>query len=441
LRPTLVGLDEAQCVKRFNESGRGRRIDRWRVANPDVPMVVLSGSPGEEFAAYAHLMVWGCPSLRSDRGGPIPVDTDGRPNGPEFRDLCKRLREDEAFHAAFWTRLRAWPGVVISSETYTEKPLVITHELRPTPPEMEEHWARLRGTGEAPDGWLLEGLGEQWGLARQMAGAGCYYEHVPRPPEEYRAAKKAWWKFCQTVIDMGTDARGGPYDTPGTVAEGCIRGDLPDAIHAEWLRQKPTYNPITKTTWLTTEALDYAETWGRERAPLATKKSGGSIIWTRWSAFGDELSRRTGWPYYGKEARDSRRRLVQDATDPVIICSTKSCGTGKNLQRYSRALWMNPPSNCGDAEQQIGREHRSNQMADLVECTFSYGCLEDWCAALKAEAAAQGAEDDLTAPRKIAMAQHNRTRYVEVDTSDDTRGLAWRKADKTVVVDVPDTED
>jgi hypothetical protein len=441
LKPTFVGLDEAQNVKAWTESGRAKKMDRWRRRNPTVPMACLSGTPGEDFEDYAHAMVWAVPALGSDRGGPIPLDADGRPAGPEFRDLCKRLREDESFHETWWTRIRATPGIVISSETFTGVPLHIKHTILDTPPEMAEHWDRLRGDGEAPDGWVLDtGIGEQYALARMLAD-GMYYEHVPRPPKEYTEPRKVWFGMCSAVIEAGEDAPGGPYDTPGEVAAGVMRGALPRGPLDAWLRVKDSYRPTTRTAWLSRAALEWMADWGRARAPLAERTQGGSIIWVDHIGVGEELARITGWPYFGDGARDARtRRHIStickpcgrgERIDPVIICSSKSCLSGKNLQwRYHRNLIKNPPSTKRVSEQQIGRTHRPGQYNKAgVEAEMLYGSLEDWCAYQQAENRCEKTRKDLTAIAKLEFAQHSRTRYPDPEVA----GMAWKRVSRVEV--------
>lgn len=447
LRPTSVILDECHRVKPFKDSARARRMDRWRRANRQVPMACLSGSPGEDFDQYAHTLVWAVPALGSDRGGPIPVNDEGRPEGADFKDLCKRLREDEHAHAMFWQRVRATPGVVISDETYTETPLRVKHTILDTPPEMAVHWERLRGDGEAPDGWVLDtGIGEQYQLARMLAN-GMYYEHVPRPPVTYTEPRKAWFAMCRDVIEAGETIAGGPYDTPGQVAGAVAAGRLPTGPWQAWMAVKDTYRPVTKTTWLSHAALEWAADWGRARAALAERDRGGAIIWVDPIGVGEELSRRTGWPYFGAGAREAfgkRRHIASlckpaargERIDSVIICSSQSCATGKNLQhRYHRNLFMSPPSNGKAAEQRIGRTHRAGQYCGAVpawgavEVEMLYGCLEDWCAYQQAEYRGRIAEQDLTAVRKLSLAQHDRTSYPDPETA----GAAWKRVSRVEV--------
>jgi hypothetical protein len=440
LKPTWVGLDEAHNIKPYECSARAKRMDRWRRANPNIPMSVASGTPGERFEDYAHLMVWGVPALGSDRGGPIPLSPEGRPEGPAFEALCAKLREDSSFHERWWAAVRATPGVSISSETYTETPLHITHTILETPDEMIPHWTRLREDGKAPDGWVLDsGVGEQYALAR-MFSAGMYYEHIPRPPVPYTEARGAWFGMCRDVIEAGDSPHmldlGGPYDTPGQVQGAVLAGKLPSGPLNAWLALKDTYTPTTRTAWLSRAPLEYMAAWGRARAPLAERTRGGSIIWVDQIGVGVELARMTGWPYFGDGAKAGRRHISSickpcgrgEVIDPVIICSSKSCGEGKNLQhRYHRNL-MFPCSTSKQAEQRLGRTHRSEQYADVVEAEFMYGCLEDWCAAYQAEYRCDEAEKDLTAARKLLLAHHDRVSHPGEDG-----GIAWKRVSRVEV--------
>lgn len=437
LKPTALFLDESHKVKAVKDSARARRVDRWRQANPDVPVMALSGSPGDALQTYAHMLIWAVPCLASSKGGPIPVDNDGRPAGPAFRTFIKRMEEDSQYHKRVWDIIKATPGVVISAETFTDKPLHIKHTILPTPAEMLPHWDRLRQFGEAPDGWKLDtGINEQWQLARCFSN-GMYYEHDPRPPKHYLEARKAWFGMCNDLI-QDERSPGGPWDTPGQIAKAIVAGRLTGGyrrVHEDWLAQRPTYNPVTKTTWLSEAALEWAFNWGVRVGAQAERSRGGAIIWTEQIGVGEALAKNTGWSYFGSGAKDQRGRHISalctptsGKIDPVIICSVKSCGTGKNLQhRYSNALFMSPPSNNDACEQWFGRIHRSLQPMERVNIELLYGCMEDWNGELKAEAEARVAETDLEAPRKLLLAKHERCSYPREG------GPAWEKAGRVEV--------
>lgn len=422
MRPTLVALDEGHKLKAVTTSARAKRFDRWRDEHPDVPVCNVSGSPGRDLSVIAPGLLWAVPAASAARGGRIPVDADGKPRGAAFKEFCKQLNSDQGLHDAFWEWLRRLDGVYVSAATFTDIPLTLRHEVLETPDCMRPHWQALRDFGEAPDGWTLEGPAEQWILARCMAN-GMYYEHDPRPPRPYLDARKEWYGYVREIIDWGDGAPGGPYDTEGTVKAGIDAGLLRTGatVLRKWREIAPTYAPVTTTTWLSDHALNAAWRWGEDVKERA-------IIWVGQTGVGLELSRRTGWPYYGDDACDARGRHVSWAKAPVIICSRNSCGTGKDLQhRYSSNYFMGPPSNNDACEQNLGRTHRPGQPRPRVDFTFAYGCLEDWCAFEKSMAEARQAEIDLTAPRKLLLAEHARTRFPEEG------GPAWQRGGAVVV--------
>jgi hypothetical protein len=397
LQPTCLILDEVHKLKHVGKSARAKRVARWREANPDVPVVCLSGSPGSAVEDYAHLLWW---ALRDAAAEILP----GPPGSRELRAFCDALAEDDVAKEEFGAMLARTPGVVISPETYRDTPLEIHHTIVTPPAELEEYFAKLRDFGEAPDGWYLNGPAEVWLLARHLAN-GSYEEHIPRPDEDWLDARKEWYRFCRDLID-DPRAPGGPWDTEGQVAIACRAGKLDRSAYDRWMAVKDSYQPVEQTAWLSTFALEWAEDWGREHAPADTKRGGGAIIWVESIGFGEELAKRTGWPYYASGAVDQKGRLVKNATAPVIICSRKACGTGFNLQhRYSRNLFVTPPSGNGDAEQTIGRTHRSGQPQPVVYVEMLHTCIEDWGAIAKAQREARAYEIKLMTPQKLSLAQ------------------------------------
>jgi hypothetical protein len=421
LQPTCVILDEAHKLRHVDDSGRARRMGRWRAEHPDVPVIALSGSPGAKVVEFAHLLWWTLGDAAADLLPPL--------GSAELKAFCDEVETDDEAKAEFHAALARLPGVVMSPETYRETPLDITHHIAVPPDELEEHFAQLRDFAEAPDGWALDGPSEVWTLERCLSN-GFYYEHVPRPPDDYRAAWKAWARFCRDAI-KDSRAPGGPYDTPGQVVQAVEAGKLPlgAPLLRDWLAIKPTYTPEKRTEWLSTFALEWAEERARE---LATT-SGGTIVWTGQTGFGVELARRTGWPYYGSGARDSKGRSVKNARAPIIICSVKACGTGYNLQYvYSKNVVVNPFSNNDWSEQTIGRTHRSGQKQARVQVEMFHSCIADYAAIRKAEREALSAAILHSTEQKLSLAQTTWTS----DVPDASVHSAWRAAAKQAEVTV-----
>lgn len=421
MKPTCVVLDEAHKLRHIDDSGRARRVARWRAENPDVPVLVLSGSPGAKLVEFAHLLWWSLGDAVADLMPPL--------GSTELKAFCDEVEADDAAKVEFHAELSKLPGVVMSPETYRDTPIDITHHIVTPPDSLEDHFAQLRDFGEAPDGWALDAPSEVWMLERCLAN-GFYYEHVPRPPEDYRVAWKAWAKFFRDTI-KDPRAPGAPYDTPGQVVQAVESGKLPlgAPLLRAWQTIKPTYQPEKRTDWLSTFALEWAE----ERARELAKTPGGVIVWTGQTGFGNELARRTGWPYYGAGARDAKGRSVKNAKAPISICSIKACGTGYNLQYvYSKAVVMSPFSNNDWAEQTLGREHRPGQKQARVQVEMLHSCIADVAAIKKAEREALSAAILHSTEQKLSLAKTTWTN----DVPDASIHSAWRAEAKQAEVTV-----
>jgi hypothetical protein len=166
---------------------------------------------------------------------------------------------------------------------------------------------------------------------------------------------------------------------------------------------RDSYVPEKVPEWLSLHAVHVIEAWGRRHGEH------GAIIWSNYTALGQALAERTGWPFYGPQGKDARGRLVGDArpdVDPVIIVSTKVAEVGKNLQGdetrpgYSRNLFTTPPRAAADWEQRIGRTHRDGQVRG-VEVYYLVGCLENFVAMFQSKALAHMSKKSLMPSQKL----------------------------------------
>jgi hypothetical protein len=147
---------------------------------------------------------------------------------------------------------------------------------------------------------------------------------------------------------------------------GRLRDDEALAKLQAWREVKAEFEPRTEAVWLDDSVLEYAADW------LA--KSGG-LCWAEHVAFGTELSRRTGVPYFGEGGLAPDGRSVESHSGPAIV-SIRANSEGRNLQRYSTNLVASPPPSGAIWEQLLGRTHRAGQTADEVTATALVGCAE-----------------------------------------------------------------
>jgi hypothetical protein len=409
-----VLLDEVHRLKRVKDAACARRFARWFHERPAVPVCGFSGTPvRDSFRDYAHIVVW---CLK--HGAPVPLDPDVQDEWALLLDDEKPTREGytalpsyeilsphlgpvadrESAREAFQRRMIWTPGIVVSQDSFEAVPLTIEPIKLETPDVIDPHWRTLRELWEAPDGWTLpdKQLGV-WNVANQLA-LGFYYRHVPRPPKDWADARREWCRFCREILEASST-----LDTEVDVRNACLAGRLPRQAWDPWSEIRDSYTPDKVPEWLSLHAVHAIEAWGRKHGPH------GAIVWSNYTALGQALAERAGWPFFGPGGKDSRGRLVGDArsdVDPVIIVSTKVAEVGKNLQGdekrpgYARNLFTTPPRAAADWEQRIGRTHRDGQ-AHAVRVDYLVGCLENFVAMFQSKALASMSEKSLMPSQKL----------------------------------------
>ena len=406
-----VLLDEVHRLKRVKSAACARRFARWFFDHQQVPVCGFSGTPiRNSFLDWVHIMVW---CLK--HGAPVPFDPDTQQEWALLLDDAKSTREgftrlpsydiltphlgavydQQSARDALQRKLLRTPGIVVSQDSFDDVELSIDPIQVPVPASIEGHWETLRDLWEAPDEWVLpdKQLGV-WNVANQLA-LGFYYRHVPRPPQDWADARRAWCSFCRKVLESSDT-----YDTETDIRNACLAGRLPRQAWDAWDEIKDAYQPEKVPEWLDLGALHVIEAWGRKQAD--------GIIWVNYRAVGDALAERTGWPYYGSGGRDSRGRFLRDArsdVDPIIVVSTRVAEVGKNLQGdgrpgYSTNLFTTPPRAASDWEQRIGRTHRDGQTR-AVRCYYLVGCLENWVAMYQSRALAEMSKKSLMPSQKL----------------------------------------
>jgi hypothetical protein len=414
-------LDECHRVKAIDGglrggsgSARARRVDRWICANPQVPIVCLTGTGvRSSFLDYSHQLVW---TLRNR--APVPLTRDQQrdwalcldepvkrndydyPNYDAFsRAIGCRVRTLDEARDVFQHLLRNVYGVAISSDRFNGD-LELSGVYRAFAGS-EGAFTRLRSLWEMPDGWCLadKAMGV-WNAAQQLA-LGFFYEPRPRPPESFVKARRDWAKFCRQTLE-GTNE----IDTETQVRDLCLVGILPADKWQNWHYEKSNFQCELEPRWLHYEALQWIFDWGRKATPER-----GSIVWVSHRAVGEKLSELTGWPFFKNQGMTATKRAI-DMADPkrknetVIIASRYSCGDGFNLQRYNRNLFVTPSKSGLDWEQEIGRTHRDGQTRPVtVDCLIS--CLETADALPSALGYARYYEQTVGLPQKLLQAHLN----------------------------------
>ncbi len=274
----------------------------------------------------------------------------------------------------------------------------------------EKHFERLRTLAERPDGYALGEASSVWAVARQLS-LGMHYYWDPWAPQEWLDARKAWAKYAREILGR---------NLPGLESElAVVNWTLGGHGHGkellqDWRRIQPTFDINSKAAWHDDTALDLAAKWGKDN------KAG--IVWVEHRFFGRELSKRTGWPYYGASGLDPNGNSITDTKAKLIIASMDANKTGRNLQdRWSRNLVTSPEGLNKDWDQMMGRTHRLGQEADEVTFDVFLGCVEHDNAMKQAMESARAEKAIMGGHQKLLLAD-----FMWPDSLPE-EGAQWRK--------------
>lgn len=431
--PDLFMGDEAHNLKNPNAAVT-RRVFRALAAFPDTPCVWLSGTMmNRSLCDFGHLA-----GTALKGNAPVPLDRDEldqwalaldpddqvdaiRRNEPgALLDLCTPEDADPipvvAARRGFQRRLVETPGVIATTNDgeHIGASLVIralTYKMSST---TEQHFDALRTENVTPDGWDIEPI-QVWQHARELA-LGFHGMWVPRPPDPWRAARRAWFAFVRSVL-----SRSETLDSPEHVEMAVDAGLLPGDVLATWRAVKDTYPHDEVPVWHDDSALEVAIEW---------MSKGPGIVWTSHVPFATRLAEMSGAPYFGEGGFDAAGNFIDDAPNGrAIIASIDANREGRNLQgKWSRNLVTTWPDSAARAQQMICRTHRPGQRADVVTFDVFLGCTEHARAMAKSRAAAEAVRDTTGAPAKLLIATIDWPTDAELLAAPFT-GARWGRSD------------
>ncbi len=429
--PDGVITDESHRLKNLKAAST-RRVKRWMHDHPTTRFVAMSGTLTKNSVRdFAHLARWAL----TPAGAPVPQQEGELSEWADALDErvqpLKRVRpgvlvrlakpgdivegDDTATaRRAFHRRLVETPGIVCSlNAEQVDCSLSVEGKILSVNAETDKNFEKLRTMWETPDGWALSEAVDVWRHARELA-LGMHYVWDPRPPDKWLEARRGWAKFVRDVL-----SRSRTLDSEKQVRSAVLSDELPEGreIWNAWDEIRPTFQVNQKAVWHDTSALDHCKEWMNDNV---------GIVWTEHTFFGHELSRRTGWPYFGQNGLDAKGRSILDAEGP-IIASIAANGTGKNLQRYRHNLITACPTGAAVWEQLLGRTHRPGQLADEVTAEVLVGCIEHVDAWTRAIAESEMARDMFGQPQKILYADVNMPKAAEVRMGHASGAHRWRK--------------
>lgn len=373
IEPDLIVADEVHHIARI-ASARTKRFIRYLQTHPGTRFCGMSGTiTRRSLRDMSHLC-----EIALRHGSPLPYRWSDLQEWADALDPIRdpipigalkafvdpsdpRLGGDadaarEAAREGFRKRLVETPGVVATSESWEGASLVIT-ALKPTVPKpVLQALSNLFSTWEIGEEEIEDKM-RLVEISRQLA-LGFYYKWIwpgDKPDREWLEARATWHKAVRYILQR---SRAG-MDSPLLVTRAVMSGEIDDGATVEaweaWRRVKDRPAPPVEPVWIDDFAIREALAW-------AKKQTEPVIIWYSHSAVGDALSD-GGYPVYGSGTDAGE---ADPAREPVIVCSIRAQGTGKNLQRYARSLVVEAPASGATTEQLYGRTHRPGQQADEV---------------------------------------------------------------------------
>lgn len=429
--PDTIVCDEAHMLKNPSAACTARlaRYVRARRKSGELlTLIVMSGTiMTTSVKDFAHLGHWAIP-----RTSPIPADFNALDEWSRALDIkvtprrrlapgalsTLRHTPTEPVRSAFRRRLVESPGVVATQEAPLPIGLTICSHAIELDPALTSAYETLRSDWVTPDEWMVEDGVAMWRHARELA-RGFYSRWNPRPPDDWRDARRAWGSECREIVT--TNRR--QLDTERQARDAVWEGLYPHALPAlrRWTDIAPSFEPNAEAVWVSDKTVNWIAEWARANSP--------ALIWTERPAIGRRLADLHGLCYYGSLGVDAKTGRFIERHDPErmgsAVVSIDSNSTGRNLQAWSRNLIVDVRQSGADWEQMLGRTHRDGQKACTVDVDVLFGCIEDVRGFWKAVEVSGGTDDMTGQAQKLVHADVEGVEGVEQAELRD--GPAWRK--------------
>ncbi len=370
LEPDLYIFDEVDMLA--NQDGSATKRVARDIDARGVPALAMTGTSGRlSICDFSHFLAW---TLKEQ--APVPLDHDEleqwanaldekQPRGGQRRLSPGALLELEELddvegmsqlglaRACFRKRMAETPGCVVLDDDDCDQPLTIVQTTAPEDSIIDGHFERFRVEKVTPDDWDITDPLSEWRFEQEL-GAGMHYVWDPRPPDEWRQARKAFAQFVRAIIQRTASGRR-PLDT-----ELAVKKAFPDAPSiVAWREIEPTFKPNSVPVWHSGSVVYAAAAWAEQNRGL---------IWVQQVALGEAIAEVTGLPFYGAQGLTaSGASIERDAGKGPVILSIGSNLRGRNLQdRWNDSFVIGCPQSAKYIEQLLGRTHRYGQSSPVT---------------------------------------------------------------------------
>ena len=423
-QPDMIYADECHTLKE-RTSARTKRVARYlEDPDPDSPGAncAFIGASGtllnDDPTTLAHLFAWALPASTSL----LPKDhytlkawgrvlgSTGEPPEPSdwvtVRDLIRASTLpdghtlQERARNGFAQKIAATPGVVVSPENAVKASLRIYTLSDKEVFYPQEIYKKVAATGVRPDGYVFEDDMELWACLNHLA-LGFYYRWKEQPPAEWLLARSDWLRHLRVELQKNSRPT---YDSPHLVEKNIeARGSAHPlyGVYSTWRYVEAKFPaPVTEAVRVSPFPIPVLL-----ENQLRGKKI-PTLFWYQSKEVADalEAKSRTGdshaatFPVY-RSGDD-----IDTAQPHTCALSIQSHGKGLNLQGWSRMVFLEIPGSGLTWEQNIGRVHRTGQLADTVEVLVYLHTPLRKKSFKNAQADAKCIQETLSTPQKLCYA-------------------------------------
>lgn len=421
LAPDGLIIDEADAFSGKN-SARTKTLLPYVQKRPGTRLAVMSGTLlRDSVVGPDHLSLLALRERSPLPTRPLTLDAlsravDAPPPGEMraapgvWQPLCDATGHGD-IRAALGTRLTQTVGVVVSQDEQPLPSLNLHMVPAAVPAGIRAAMDNARDTWALPDGQELKLALELFTLLRQL-NSGFYYRprwntEDGRPDLEWIDAR-AEWSRCLTHA-LGNEQWNA---TRGRLEARAVAGLWNPKAWQVWKEVRDRHGrggPPRETVWLDDSML-------RMCADEVTRQGRPAVVWVLHRAVGRRLAELTGWPLYLDGPADASRILDEDGSR-TIIASIPAHGTGRDLQAWSVAHWLEVSGSNVVCEQLLGRHHRFGQRAHCVDVYI-------WALTWIAKRALQRAEEADRVPAEVTQ-ERRKLLYA-------TRTGVWEREDSPI---------
>jgi len=380
----VIAFDECHNLRALDKGGRPStrtsRVYEFAHKHPEVPIIMLTGTPfGEYLVDAAHLA-----EIATREWSPLPHEGTqvytslknifaGTPMTGDWNPVASIVTgcldiETRKQRVAGWfvDKLSDCAGTITDFSEFSDVPLIIHRIYDVNVPDIVRTAKRRFDTGELVPTQEPQLSASSLSVAKRRCESGFYYEWIwPDAPDlEWLFARRGW---ARQVTRELQDNRAPGYDSELLIAHSvrhAMESRKPrtalERAWCDWTQHLHKPCPDVAPVWISDYLIEHAVALAREH---------NAIIWYEDRAIAFALAQRMETVFSGQSFSKNFAR-------PIAL-SRPSHGTGLNLQAWSNAVYLQFPGRPVAWQQSLGRNHRTGQTQPVTAWVYTHAEMHE----------------------------------------------------------------